>query len=233
MGNPFDKVILWDFDGTLSWRHGLWRSALMQALDEELAGHGVREDDISPYLQKGFPWHEPERPHPELNEPEAWWRHIEGLLARAFLAVGVPKVDGARLAHRARFAFIDPSSYRLFDDTHPALEALAARGWRHLILSNHVPELADIVAGLGIADLFDEVISSALIGYEKPHPRAYGIALEAAGHPGRVWMVGDNAAADVRGAEAVGIPGILVRREGDVRRKADDLWSAIPIIESA
>ncbi|MFN2389985.1 MAG: HAD hydrolase-like protein [Actinomycetota bacterium] len=40
-----------------------------------------------------------------------------------------------------------------------------------------------------------------------------------------MWMVGDNVTADVRGAEAVGIPAILVRTEdGSVARRAQDLY---------
>ncbi|MFF7594033.1 HAD hydrolase-like protein [Streptomyces mirabilis] len=30
------------------------------------------------------------------------------------------------------------------------------------------------------------------------------------GDPGRVWMVGDNPVADIAGAHAVGVPGILI-----------------------
>ncbi len=45
-------------------------------------------------------------------------------------------------------------------------------------------------------------------------------------------MVGDNPDADVLGAEAVGIPAILVRREDDrVARQVSDLFSVIKLIE--
>lgn len=80
-----------------------------------------------------------------------------------------------------------------------------------MIVSNHVPELGDLVGRLGLADLIDGVLTSAVTGYEKPHPAMYGIALDLIGHPDRVWMIGDNPVADVAGAEAVGIPAILVR----------------------
>ncbi len=225
-----DKVILWDFDGTLAWREGLWRSALMQALDQHEPGHGIAADDLRGLIREGFPWHEPERPHPELSEPDRWWAHIEGLLARAFRGVGIAEDRAPQLARAARCAYIDPASHRLFDDTCPVLEALTGLGWRHLILSNHVPELEDIVAGLGVRHHFDAVLTSALTGCEKPHPEAFRLALEAAGRPEEVWMVGDNPEADVAGAERVGIPAILVRREGDARHKAADLWGVLRIV---
>jgi putative hydrolase of the HAD superfamily len=225
------EVILWDFDGTLVWSYGLWRSALMQALDEQLASHGVTPDDLRPHLRDGFPWHHPERPHPELCDPEAWWAALEGLFVRILATVGVPEEARASLARRARLAAIDPSSYRLFDDALPALDELSGLGWRHVILSNHVPELEAIVTGLGIGDRFAEVITSARIGYEKPHPEAFRIALAKAGDPERVWMVGDSLQADVAGAEAVGIPAILLRHEGEARHRVVDCWGVLEIVE--
>jgi len=47
-------------------------------------------------------------------------------------------------------------------------------------------------------------------------------------------MIGDNLVADVRGAEAVGLPAILARspRGDDVRYYAPDLFEAVAIIES-
>jgi len=223
------RVILWDFDGTLAWREGLWGSALMHALDECEPGHRVTRDDLRPHLRDGFPWHRPEQPHLELCDPEKWWGEIELLLALALEAAGIAAARSAELAKVARRAFIDPPTHRLFDDTRPVLEKLAHQGWRHVILSNHVPELDHIVKGIGIHSLFDVVLTSALLGYEKPHPEAFGLALEAAGRPEEVWMVGDNPEADVAGAERVGIPAILVRSEGEATRKADDLWGVVRI----
>ena len=52
--------------------------------------------------------------------------------------------------------------------------------------------------------------------YEKPHPETFRGVLEALGGADEIWMVGDNAEADVAGAKAAGIPAVLVRkrREG-------------------
>jgi len=76
----------------------------------------------------------------------------------------------------------------------------------------------------------DTKISSALIGYEKPHPEAYAIGLRATGGADEVWMVGDNPVADVQGAEAAGIPAILVRREGKAERRCGDLHEVVRMI---
>jgi putative hydrolase of the HAD superfamily len=170
-------------------------------------------------------------PHPELSDPEAWWAEVERLFIRAGVAVGLSEAEARPLARQAREVVVDPSSYFPFEDVRPALEALRGRGWRHVILSNHVPELPDIVSGLGLADLFDAVVTSALIGYEKPHPEAFRIGLDVAGRPDMLWMVGDNIVADVAGAEAVGIPAILLRVDGEASRRAEDCWGVAAIVE--
>jgi FMN phosphatase YigB (HAD superfamily) len=43
-----------------------------------------------------------------------------------------------------------------------------------------VPELADIVADLGIRAFFADVITSGLVGSEKPHARIFEAALRRA-----------------------------------------------------
>ncbi len=164
---------------------------------------------------------------------EFWWVRVdEWLLANAYAGVGIEHERARELAHHAHHRFIDPSrGWRLFNDTLPALQQLTAAGWRHAILSNHVPELPELVAGLGLADMIDVVHTSAITGYEKPHPEAFTLALDANGNPDEVWMIGDNPNADVSGAEAAGIRAILIRTDSpDVERRANDLCEAAAIL---
>ena len=102
-----------------------------------------------------------------------------------------------------------------------------------MVLSNHVPELEDIVTGVGLRGHFEAVLTSALMGYEKPHPEAFRMALREAGSPEQVWMVGDNPVADVQGAESLGIPAILVHSDGPAARRAPDLLAAAEMILQA
>ena len=218
-------TILWDFDGTLAYRDGLWSGCLAEVLQEHEPELAITRDHLRPHLTDGFPWHSPETPHPELCEPEAWWERAEGLLARAAIQVGLPPEKAADYARKTHERYIDCASFTVFDDTVPVLESLRDQGWRHVILSNHIPELQDIVDGIELSHLVDAVFNSAVTGYEKPNPRAYEIAREACGHPTELWMVGDNPEADVRGAEAVGIPAVLVRtQDASVERVAADLY---------
>jgi len=226
-------TIIWDFDGTLAYRPGKWGSALVQALQDAPCGGEVDIERLRPHLKTGFPWHHPERPHPELRDPAAWWRQVEGVLARALAASGYDPAGAGQIARLAGQHFRDPASFIMFPDTIPALRRLSADGWRHIILSNHVPELEEIVCALHLADHFDAILSSANTGYEKPNPEAFAIALSRAGHPECVWMVGDNPVSDVLGAEAVGIPGILVRTEAEgVARSAADMTHVVRIVSA-
>jgi putative hydrolase of the HAD superfamily len=208
-------VIVWDFDGTLARRHGgtSFAACMVETLDAHEPGHAVTVDRVRPFLRSGFPWHSPAIAHCELETPDMWWGRVEPLLARAYEGVGYPADRAGELGALARRNYVDTRYWELFEDTIPVLAALSERGWRHLVLSNHVPELDAIVAQLGLAPLLDAVVNSALTGYEKPHPEAFAIARRAAGEPSEIWMVGDNPKADVEGARAAGIPAILARSE--------------------
>ena len=220
------RLLIWDFDGTLAHRRGEtgWSILLAEALDAEEPGHAHNAETFRPHLRDGFPWHRPDVAHPELCEPEAWWAAVCSVLARAYRAAGYAPARAVELAEAARRLYVDPAvGWALFDDTLPALDRLAEAGWTHAILSNHVPELRQIVAALALEDVVDLVSCSAETGYEKPHAQAFASVLDRL-RPAEAWMVGDNVVADVLGAEVVGVPAVLVRRpDPRAARYADSL----------
>lgn len=232
MGNS-QKTILWDFDGTLAKRPELWSGTMAEALRGHFPGSGITRDDIRPYMRNVFPWDTPDIPHPELSQPHAWWARMEHAMAKAYESAGVEKETAAYLAHLAHLRYVDPSGFILYEDTVSTLEFLSRIGWRHIILSNHVPELPDIVAALGIGGYFSRIISSAETGYEKPNPQAFKIALASCGSPDIVWMIGDNPHADIMGANSFGIPAVLVHAPNNCGAKyhAKNLKDVIPIIQ--
>jgi putative hydrolase of the HAD superfamily len=230
------RLLIWDFDGTLAHRRGEtgWSILLAEALESEEPGHGHTADVFRPHLRNGFPWHRPDVAHPELCEPEAWWASVRPQLASAYEAAGYDHGRALELADSARRLYVDPGvGWSLFDDTLPVLERLTRAGWTHAILSNHVPELRQIVAGLGLGEVVALLSCSAETGYEKPHPQAYASVLDPL-LPAEAWMVGDNVVADVLGAEAVGIPAVLVRRpDPRAARYADSLAGVERFLEEA
>lgn len=224
------RGILWDFDRTLAYRDGLWSDLLVELLDLEMAGHGYKASVFRPALSRGFPWHDWQRPHPDLASADAWWRFVTLLLQDALLDAGLDPALGKRVAQRARAEYLRPDRWRLYPDTLAALDALAAEGWRHVVLSNHCPELPEIASSLGIAERVDAIVNSAATGYEKPHAEAFRLGRVALGNPDVVWMLGDNPEADVAGARRVGIPGILVRQTRPADGLASDLTEALAIL---
>jgi len=213
------KVILWDFDGTLAYRAGRWSGAVLTVLDRADPGHAHRLEDIRPLLRAGFPWHLADAPHGVIDDPVAWWARLFPVLEGAFVGLGYSEDQASAWAPLVRAAYLDPAAWKVYDDTREALGVLSAAGWAHVIVSNHVPELSGLVAALGMADHFAAVVTSGLVGADKPHPAIFESALEAAGRPAEAWMIGDSLAVDVDGAESAGIPAILVRTEGDAPRR--------------
>ena len=223
-------LVMWDFDGTLAWREGLWSGCVLEVLDEHEPGHGATLEALRERLSGRFPWHRHEQRHP-VGDADDWWAALTPLLTGAIAACGIPEARARELSPSVRERFVDGTRvWRLFDDAREALSVTAAAGWRSVIVSNHVPELADLVRSLGLDELVEEVFSSALTGFEKPHPEAFRLALRACGEPRRRWMVGDNPVADVAGAEALGIPAILVRTSGPAPRRAPDAAAAAELI---
>lgn len=103
----------------------------------------------------------------------------------------------------------------LFDDALPALQRLADAGIESIAVSNHIWALPEIVDTLGAGALFGGVITSARLGYRKPHPAIFAAALRlTSARADKIVMVGDSMSADVRGAEAAGMHAVLIDRAG-------------------
>ncbi len=210
-----ERVIFWDFDGTLALRvSGTWAAAMHEALQELLPSTRLTTADFRPLLTSGFPWHTPETSHTHLLDPDDYWADMEQLFVRVYRRLGLTE-HAPSLAARVRWHYTRAEAWALYADTLPTLQRLAALGWTHALVSNHVPELPQIAQALGLLPYLEVIVNSATVGYEKPHPVIFRLAREMTGYPCTVWMVGDNPVADVQGAEAVGIPAILVRQQAD------------------
>ncbi|HEY3375970.1 MAG TPA: HAD family hydrolase [Armatimonadota bacterium] len=207
------KYLIWDFDGTLGYREGgMWAATLFEILQQELPASPVTMEQLQPNLQAGFYWHAPETPHTAIVEAAQWWETLNQRFAHAYMAVGIDETVAWHMARRVREVYPALPHWRLFADTLPVLDRLTDLGWMHIILTNHVPEFPTIFQHLGLTSRFAAVFNSAQTGYEKPHLQAFRKVLDFIGKPEAVWMIGDSYTADVLGAEAVGIPGILVRK---------------------
>ena len=81
------------------------------------------------------------------------------------------------------------------------------------IVSNHLWNLDEIVMSLGLKKYFDCIISSAQVGYRKPHPEIYKLALSKINAQKKdVIFIGDDFQNDYEGPNKIGIDAILIDR---------------------
>lgn len=201
--------LIWDFDGTLALRNGGWTGALLQVLKESHPDLKVTPEQIHPYLQSGFHWHAPENDHPGLSADE-WWEDLYPVFIRAFRAAGLKNNDAFALASRVRMVYPNPHEWQCYPDTLKVLKTLASRGWKHILLSNHTPELPALLEHLRLKQHFAAVFNSAETGYEKPNPKAFRQVRDWMGPGITTWMIGDSYSSDIAGARQAGLPAILV-----------------------
>jgi len=170
-------------------------------------------------MEKGF----------EPSEETSFQRTIE-IDAAAIAELGLEPLPEA-FYRRLGELFMVTSHWHIFPDAYPALTALQERGLTVGAVSNWVWNLPELLHALDLVRHFDFIAASARIGFEKPHPRIFEWALEQAGvDPGNVIHVGDHVGADIEGARAVGIDGVLIDR--NERYRPEDVPDGVPVIHS-
>lgn len=184
------------------------------------AGHSITLDDIRS-TQRTF-WQEFDAEsvtrtwEPTIENDDAIGQEIDRRICEKLGITDAAFLGELRL--RARHAFHAPATYTIFPEVFETLTALRRTVPRLGILSNwgwHLPELCE---QLGLAPYFDFIVVSARVGCSKPNPCIFREMLRQAGTtPERTLHVGDSLSADVRGAQAVGITGVLVDRAGIVQ----------------
>ena len=110
--------------------------------------------------------------------------------------------------------------------TRESLERIA-RHYSLAVISNADGKILDILTHCGIADVFDKITDSGLVGYEKPHPAIFEAALgEMKAAPQESLYVGDVYSVDYLGATRVGMQGMLFDVAGAYRE------DGLPRVES-
>jgi putative hydrolase of the HAD superfamily len=205
------KYLLWDFDNTLVYRDGLWGSTLCELIEEH-CNYKFELETIQPYLKTGFPWHTPHTPHNVFFGSKSWWDFMSEFFADILKELGFEERIASEISRDVRNKYLDKNKWHLYDDTVFCLEEAKKKGYSNIILSNHVPELEELVVNLGIRNQFIKVFSSANVGYEKPNINIYKSVLFELSNAESVTMIGDNYEADVLGALEAGIDAVLVRK---------------------
>jgi putative hydrolase of the HAD superfamily len=121
-----------------------------------------------------------------------------------------------RIAERIYEQWASNHHFEIYDDVAPVLTSLAADGFVLGVISNSHRSLDAFTAHFKLDGLIGTTISSAEHGFMKPHPSIFDAALQRASvRASDAVMVGDSLTADIDGARAAGMRGILLRRSGE------------------
>lgn len=169
--------------------------------------------------------------------PEALWK-IKQEAAKLYLDESLPLADetwefAARrnylteVAKRAGWTLTDREAdvlardftendarYDFYDDARSGLDMLGAR--RQLgLLSDAMPSLRRIFDNAGLLEKFDAAVLSCEIGATKPDPRMYRAILEKLEAEPEECVFADDRIVNLEGAEACGIRGVHLCRDGE------------------
>lgn len=148
---------------------------------------------------------------PEYRSPD-----YVGLVRSLLREYGVDATpDQARAVWHAWFVPVEVLGVRPFPDAAETLRWLRERGYRLACVTNR-PLGGDVflreLEQHGLLEFFDAWAVSCDLGYEKPNPAIFRCALDALGAaPEEAAMVGDSLAADVAGAQRLGMAAVWKR----------------------
>ncbi|MEZ4496085.1 MAG: HAD-IA family hydrolase [Thermomicrobiales bacterium] len=120
----------------------------------------------------------------------------------------------ARAGYRSELDAVNwYTNYRVYADVVETMQRLRDAGVKRAIISNADADVTDFVTHLAVADEFDLIVTSAVVGWEKPDVRTFQAAfvpLEVA--PERSLHIGDQPRSDVVGSLASGMRAALIDR---------------------
>ncbi len=150
-----------------------------------------------------------------------WGKTVGTMLVRAGLSSGrVPELLDALWPEHCAHNFW----CRVPEGLVHALALARAAGVRVAVVSNSEGVLAAFFDRIAIGAAFDLVVDSGVVGFEKPDPRIFRVALDRFGiGPERALHLGDNFSTDVLGARAAGIRVALVDPFGHLEGRHPDV----------
>ena len=216
----YDTVFL-DVDGTL-----LWVDMDVQGYVEDLGTYSAN-GPLTVEKAAGPVW-------------ESLRRHItENINYRSREELADFKQDNARRTARKLGVEAPPevlgevADRRIHFNPYPEsgriLEELRSLGLRLYVVSNWDVLLEEVLEELGWRGYFEAVVTSAVVGVEKPEGGIFEEALRISGRleePERAVHVGNDPVSDIRGAAGAGLDSIFIDRKGDV--EAPEATATLP-----
>ena len=159
--------------------------------------------------------------------------YTTGYILKTMLAqYGFPQVPGEHIKEALRALYAVSQSHWLREsDAIATLEALRTSGYRLGIVSNaaDATDVDTLLERNGLCGYFEQVLVSASVGYRKPHPKIFELAIDYfQSEPGDMAMVGDTLGADILGANQAGMHSIWLTRRADTPANHDHLDTIRP-----
>ena len=111
-----------------------------------------------------------------------------------------------QLAHSIYEEFTKHTSWNIYPDVIPTLEALRAHGYTLGVISDWGIALGPIIRQHKLTRYFDSLLISAATRHAKPSPMLYELALQRTNAIADFTMhIGDSYIYDVLGARSIGI----------------------------
>jgi REG-2-like HAD superfamily hydrolase len=185
--------------------------------------HGIPADANN--MERAFreSWTTLKRPGLTVSSKD-WWRKV------VYRALGQ---ENQNCFEELYEIFAHADAWQVFPDVEETLREARRRGLHVGIISNWDERLRPLLEELGLVRYFNSITISCEVGVEKPGAEIFQSALRVTDiAAGQAVHVGDNDTADVQGAEAIGMTGVLLNRsegEGAGLRDLRDLWDRIAI----
>jgi putative hydrolase of the HAD superfamily len=120
------------------------------------------------------------------------------------------------------------SGYRVFADVVPTMRTLHAAGIRTAVISNADRDVTALCSHFEFAHEMDLIVTSALVGWEKPDIRTFQAAFEPLRiEPAAALHIGDQPRSDVVGARAAGMRAALIDRYA----RLDPANHEVPVVQ--
>lgn len=209
-------AVVFDAGGTLVRLDFEWMCETVTALGTPLDVAALRRGEVAGRRRydesRGRPPGAGE-PAPPLGAQGDTLAYFGGMLE----ACGVPGPTVARALERFLARHADTGLWtRPVEGARACLDAIGAMGLRRAVVSNSDGRAERHLIDCGVREGIEFVVDSQVVGFEKPDPRIFRVALDRLGIPaGRALYVGDILCVDERGSNAAGMPFVLIDPAGD------------------
>ena len=206
-----NKVYLFDYGGTLDSCATHWFYVIAESWNRRFKnslGHDLSDEK----LREAYVFAERTLEREPLITPHDTFRDV--LLKKLTLQADALEKSGEVHFHTpvSKKLTVEDMTEELDDMTREcvslsgdAIGALRNRGHRLFLVSNFYGNLRTVICDYGIADLFDDVIESAVVGIRKPSPEIFTLGVKTAGvAPEDCVVVGDSIKNDILPGRAAG-----------------------------